>query len=225
MLKISKKLLILALGAFVISCSGAKQQEATEEDVATTEQASSEGLAIEDGTYTIDPATSQLEWVGKKVTGQHNGTIEVSEGNVMVSNGAMTGGSFTIDLNTITALDLKDDPETQAKLEGHLKSDDFFHVELSPVSTFEITSVSEATEGDATHVITGNLTIKNITNEVEIPVTVSAENGVISTRGTVMLDRTKWDMMFHSGFEQWADKTIDDEFEVTIDLKASKAQA
>ena len=225
MLKISQKLLIIALGAFVIACSGAKQQEATEENVTTTEETSSTAMALEDGTYTIDPATSQLEWVGKKVTGQHNGTIDVSEGAVMVSNGVISGGSFTIDLNTIKALDLKDDPETQAKLEGHLKSGDFFSVEVSPVSTFEITSVSEATEGDATHVITGNLTIKNITNEVQVPVTVSAENGVISTKGTVMLDRTKWDMMFRSGLEQFADKTIDDEFEVTIDLKASKTQA
>jgi len=130
-----------------------------------------------------------------------------------------------LDLNTIKAIDLKDDPETQAKLEGHLKSPDFFNVELSPVSTFEITSVTAATEGDATHVVTGNLTIKNITNEVSIPVTVSSEGGAITTKGSTKIDRTKWDMMFHSGLEQWADKTIDDDFEVTIDLKATKTQA
>ena len=222
MFKMSKNLFLIAISAFVIACSGAKQENVETAETATVETAAT---SLEDGAYTIDPNSSKLSWVGKKVTGSHNGTIDVSEGTVMVSNGVISGGNFNVDLNTITALDLKDDPETQAKLEGHLKSPDFFNVELSPVSTFEITSVSESSDAGATHVVTGNLTIKNITNEVSIPVTVSTEGGVIKTTGAAMIDRTKWDMMFHSGFEQWADKTIDDEFEVSLDLTASKKQA
>ncbi|UZR93706.1 YceI family protein [Chondrinema litorale] len=223
MLKSSKNILVLAISAFIISCSGAKNETAVTEEPAAEETTTASSLS--DGTYSIDTASSMVKWEATKMTGSHDGSIDLSEGTIMVENGSITTGSFSIDLNTITALDLKDDPETAGKLEGHLKSGDFFNVELSPVSTFEITSVTEGGEGGATHTITGNLTIKNITNEISFPATVSTEGSTIKAIGSAVLDRTKWDMMFHSGLEQWGDKTIKDEFNVTFDITASKEQA
>ena len=222
MLKSSKNILVLAVCAFIISCSGAKNEQTVVEE--ETSAAETSTAALSDGTYTIDSASSMITWEATKITGSHNGSISLTEGTLMVENGSISTGSFSIDLSTIKALDLKDDPETAGKLEGHLKSPDFFDVGLSPVSTFEITSVTEGGEGDATHTVTGNLTIKNITNEISFPATVTSEGSTIKTSGSAVLDRTKWDMMFHSGLEQWGDKTINDEFNVSFDITASKEQ-
>jgi len=216
----------LLLSAFVLgftACNqGAKQATAEEpaaEEPAAAEMEATAGLAA--GTYMVaDGAT--VEWVGKKVTGQHNGTIDVKGGQFMVENGEIVGGSFTMDLNSITALDLAGDPETQAKLEGHLKSDDFFNVELNPEATFEITEIMPATEGDATHMVKGNLTIKNITNEVSFPATVSQEGDMVKIQANTTIDRTLWDIKFRSGkfFEDLGDKLIYDDFEIAFDLQA-----
>ncbi len=223
MLKKYVNLLLAGSMIFVAaSCSQGGQQEATEEETTGAEmETTAAETDFANGTYAINEGQA-VEWVGKKVTGQHNGTIEVEGGQFMVENGNITGGSFQIDLNTIKALDLKDDPESQAKLEGHLKSNDFFSVETSPMATFEITNIAEGGEGDATHTVTGNLTIKNITNEISFPATVSSENGSVTVSADTQLDRTRWDMMFHSGLEEWGDKAIYDEFEISFDLTASR---
>ncbi|MEO1256744.1 MAG: YceI family protein, partial [Bacteroidota bacterium] len=55
----------------------------------------------------VDAKASKVEWVGKKVTGQHNGVIALTGGRLeMDDNGNLTGGLFTIDMKSIECLDL-----------------------------------------------------------------------------------------------------------------------
>lgn len=89
-------------------------------------------------TYKVDTKLSKIEWFAEKVTGKHNGTINISSGDVNNNHGQL-GGKFTIDMTTINVTDLQGDKK--GKLEGHLNSEDFFNVSKFPVSTFEITSV------------------------------------------------------------------------------------
>src|SRR5690606_36684716 len=117
----------------------------------------------------VDTAASVIEWKGSRVMGgNHNGTLMFSSGEVSAKEGVVEAGSFVMDMNSITVLDLVDDAETKGWLEGHLKgaseetADHFFNVSQFPEAKFEITSVSEGN-------IEGNLTIKGITKNVKFP--------------------------------------------------------
>ncbi|MEQ8908082.1 MAG: YceI family protein [Vicingaceae bacterium] len=172
-------------------------------------------------TYKIDNELSSVEWVGKKVTGQHNGSIMLKEGNIMVENGMISSGTIMMDMNTIVVEDIEDEG-TNAKLKGHLMSDDFFGVEKNPTSTFKITKV-EKKEGELYH-IHGDLTIKGITEKVAIPTTVKMEGNKLVAIGETEIDRTKFKIRYGSGkfFEDLGDKMIDDEFTIRFKVGAIK---
>ena len=75
----------------------------------------------------INAAESSIQWLAKKVTGQHNGIINFVSGNLTLGENNISGGSFEVAMNTINVLYLSG--EYKEKLEGHLKSYDFFGVE------------------------------------------------------------------------------------------------
>ncbi|WP_020527706.1 YceI family protein [Flexithrix dorotheae] len=181
-----------------------------------------EAIAFADGTYEF-ASGSKINWKAAKITGKHNGTIDIASGEFKMENGLVTSGNITINLKTIYVEDLKDNPKSQKKLTGHLKSTDFFGVEISPTAEFVITSSTKGGENGATHTLNGTLTIKKITKEISIPVKISEEGSNIKTSAEFRLDRTNWDMMFHSGLEKWGDKAIDDEFDVSFDLVSKKS--
>src|SRR5690554_306378 len=85
-----------------------------------------------------ETAQSELVWTGAKVSGKHHGTVDIKSGQLIVDNGAITGGNFVLDMNTINTQDLEG--EWKEKLDGHLKADDFFDVANHPEASFEITS-------------------------------------------------------------------------------------
>ena len=75
-------------------------------------------------TYTVDTKATTANWLAKKVTGQHNGKVNVSAGTISADHGTITGGTVEVDMTSITCEDLKE-KEWNDKLVGHLKSDDF----------------------------------------------------------------------------------------------------
>lgn len=168
----------------------------------------------------VDTNSSQIAWVGKKVTGQHNGTVNIKEGALEMEDGQVTGGSFVIDMTSIDVLDLEGD--YKGKLMGHLRSDDFFSVEENPTAKFTITSIDKSEATDATHFVAGDLTIKGITNKITFPATVTIENGKANAKASFPLDRTKWNVRYGSGsyFDGLGDKMIYDDFELTVNLSS-----
>lgn len=171
-------------------------------------------FTIKDGEYKVDAGKSKLVWIGRKVTGEHTGTINIAEGTFTAKGGKVTGGSFAIDMTTITDTDM---PGGGERLVGHLKSDDFFSTEKHPKATFVITKIT----GDKDqYTVKGNLTIKGITNEIEFPAAISVTDGKIVAKAKILVDRTKFDIKFRSGnfFENLGDKAIDDNFELNIEL-------
>src|SRR5438874_2555820 len=91
--------------------------------------------------FEIVSAQSNIDWIGRKVTGAHNGTIAVKEGELILNNNKLTGGKIIVDISSIKILDITD-PTTNAQFAGHLASDDFFSAEKYPEATLEIFSVS-----------------------------------------------------------------------------------
>lgn len=132
---------------------------------AETAEATEISTSAEGATLNIDTAESSVKWLGKKVSGEHFGEINITSGNLVISEeGKLTGGTFVIDLNSIDVQDMEAG-EYRDKLTGHLKSEDFFDVSNHPTATFEITEVKE---GAATNdlLVSGNLTIRGITKNI-----------------------------------------------------------
>ncbi len=214
-------LIILAL-AVLTGCAESERKEAAgnvEETITKKETVTKNTSGTSNGEKKeISLTESKLEWTGSKVTGKHNGTVNISSGELFVDDNKITGGSFEIDFNTITVLDIKD-PETNGKLAGHLKSDDFFSAEKHPKGRFNIKSV--VSTGGNQFNVTGDMIIKGITNEITFPATIEMTDGKITASGDINIDRTKWDIKYGSGkfFENLGDKMISDEFNIKFEIK------
>lgn len=169
----------------------------------------------------IDTSASQIVWKGYKVTGEHAGTIDVKEGNFTYDGNVLTGGSFVIDMTSINCTDLQG--EYADKLVGHLKSDDFFGVATYPSAKFEITKVvSRGKTGD--YKVTGNLTIKETTKEIRFNAKVDQSGGVPVATADITIDRSDFNVRYGSGsfFDNLGDKTIYDEFDLSLKLVGTK---
>lgn len=165
------------------------------------------------GPTKVNVEKSTVSWKGYKVTGEHNGNVKIKSGSLNWDNGTLTGGSFEIDMNSITCNDLEG--EWNDKLVGHLKSDDFFGVANHPTANFTITkAIPYGTEGK--YKIVGNLTIKDITKEIKFNADVKGS----SATADIIVDRSNYNVKYGSGsfFDNLGDKTIYDEFELTVNL-------
>jgi len=164
--------------------------------------------------FNILAAKSNIDWVGRKVTGAHNGTIGIKNGALTLTNGAVTGGQFTIDTRSIKILDVRD-PATNAQFAGHLASEDFFASEKYPEASFEITGVI------GNH-IEGNLTIKGITGPVGFDADVKVAGDTLTASGKVVVDRTVYGMKFRSGnfFKGLGDTLIYNDFDLDVNITA-----
>jgi polyisoprenoid-binding protein YceI len=171
-------------------------------------------------TQKVDVTKSTVKWLAKKVTGEHNGTIAIKEGNLEVSNGKVTGGKVVIDMQSIADVDLTD-PAWNAKLVGHLKTDDFFSVATFPTSELVITKV-DGTGNNLT--FSGNLTIKGITNPATFTTVSSKEGKTTIYKGTLTVDRSKFNVKYGSKsfFDNLGDKVIYDEFTLDFNLVVSE---
>ncbi|MEM9833030.1 MAG: YceI family protein [Bacteroidota bacterium] len=170
-------------------------------------------------TYTVDTKQSEITWKGEKVTGQHLGTIQLQQGSLALEDGKLTGGNFTIDMSTLSNTDLEG--EQKGKLEGHLKSDDFFGVATYPTATLRITGV-EPQSGN-TYQVTGELTIKDKTNTIEFPTTVTTKGDKVMASASITVDRSKYDVRYGSDsfFDNLGDQVIYDDFQLEVSLVAS----
>lgn len=169
--------------------------------------------------FKVDASKSTVNWLAKKVTGQHNGTVTISNGSLSIANDKITGGKFEIDMNSIVNSDLQG--EWNTKLVGHLKSDDFFSVAKNPTAKLDITKVETK---DNNTIVNGKLTIKGITQDISFPASVSKKGNVVVAIATIRIDRTKYDIKYGSKsfIEGIGDKAIDDEFELQVNLVAIK---
>ena len=156
---------------------------------------------------------SKVVWKGYKVTGSHEGIISIKSGQLNFDKDILTGGSFEMDMSTITVTDLEG--EYKEKLEGHLKSDDFFGVEKFPTSTLYFTKVNSV--GKNSYEATGDITIKGKTETVSFNISVYGSKANVSLN----IDRTKFDVRYGSTsfFDGLKDKAIYDEFDLVADIE------
>ncbi|MGZ3691134.1 MAG: YceI family protein [Pseudobdellovibrio sp.] len=204
-----KKLLVVAL-TVLASVSFAADKAAAKKDAKTTP-------AVEPAKMDV---TGELKWTGYGVGKSHHGSLTIKSGDVEFKGDELVGGMFVIDM---TSLKTGDSP----KLEGHLKSPDFFDVDKFKEGTFKITKVEAikgAKAGEPTHKITGDLTIKGKTNPESFSAVITkngkAYEGVAKAQ---IADRTKYDIVYNSGkikaISALGDKLIEDKIDVELDIK------
>jgi len=199
------------LSLAVVSCKNkAEEAKTTEATEATEAQASSVK-------YMANPANTLIEWAGYKPTGEHFGTIMLESGVFTVNDGKIESGTFIINMSSLK------DYDGSAKLEGHLKSADFFDVEKHPSAAFEITGFEEV---DGKMMLSGNLALKEKKNNVTFPVTLSEKDDIFTiTSEKFTIDRSKWDVKYGSKsfFDNLGDKFINDDIELKIVVNAKKS--
>ncbi|WP_196886208.1 YceI family protein [Aureivirga sp. CE67] len=161
----------------------------------------------------VSTSKSSLQWVGHKLTGKHEGNINLESGNLEFDNSKLVGGSFVINMESITCTDMNG--EYGDKLVGHLKNDDFFSTDKFKTASFEITEVREIKNNS--YEVTGNLIIKGISR----PNTFTMNVTPTSAMANIKVDRTKYGIKYKSKsfFDNLGDKFIYDEFDVIVNLK------
>ena len=163
-------------------------------------------------TTKVDASKSTINWVGKKVTGKHEGIISLKEGALVFDGKKLVGGNFTVDMSSIIVTDLQGG--SKAKLEGHLKADDFFGTDKYETSKLVFKKI--ATKENGTYTVYADLTIKDKTNEVVFDIVVKDKTATAE----VVIDRTKYGIEYGSGsiFDGLGDKAIYDDFTLNVVL-------
>jgi polyisoprenoid-binding protein YceI len=169
---------------------------------------------MENQQFTIVPSPSNIDWTGKKVTGAHNGTIAIKEGQFTLNEGKITNGSFIVDTTSIKILDITD-PDTNAQFLGHLISDDFFSTEQFKEASLVITAI-------AGNHIDAELTIKGMTHPVNFDAVTNLAGDTFTASGKLIIDRTNYGMKFRSGnfFQNLGDTLIYNDFELNVSITA-----
>ncbi len=171
--------------------------------------------------YVVDKTASKVKWDAKKVTGQHNGSISFANGSIVGTGNKISGGTFVIDMKSITNEDITD-ADMKAKLLGHLSSDDFFSIGKFPESKLEIKKVT-LVSGDEFKFL-ADLTIKGVTHPVEFNAKVTADGDKLNANGVITVNRTLYGIKYGSGsfFQGLGDKVIYDDFTLAFSVVAQK---
>ena len=211
--KNSKKTLLIgliAILAVIVGIIAVRQSDPEPLQNNTLQVGETMPLEIEDGTYIFDNQTSSITWEGNKLTGSHTGEVDLENGRVEITSGEIVSGEFSIDLASLVTLD---GGEGNTDLDTHLKSADFFDIENHPNATFVISNVESAGGND--YEVTGNLTVRGVTNEVSFPAIITTLGNQMMVKGTIEVERAPFEI---GTDKKLADIALTDTFIVNVNL-------
>lgn len=227
------KFLLVTLLAGLFACTSAPDSDEAKTTDAKIVDESKTGEK-----WNLNVADSKIEWIGTKVSGYHTGIVPLKSGEILVNNGEVTGGKFVMDFANLVVSGPKSVSDANSnKLQGHLRSADFFDVEKHPEGTFELTNVKAYT-GDVvkdtndvrqeeineykianpTHLVSGNLTLKGITKNVEFPARITFSGNSAEAIAKFNIDRKEWGIIYPGQ----PDDLIRDAIHLGISIKAAK---
>ena len=175
------------------------------------------GTLSSNDTLQVDLDNSQISWIGRKVTGEHSGSLHLSNGWVVMDKNVLIGGKFIFDMTSISNTDIES-LEWKLKLEDHLKSEDFFNVDSFPYAILEIKKHQPLSDDQSAsnNQILADLTIRGIKQELSFPISLKQSDAAFLAEGTMDIDRTLYNIQYKSGkfIEGLGDKLIYDDFTV-----------
>ena len=173
-------------------------------------------------TLQVDLDSSQINWIGRKVTGEHTGVLNLSNGWVVIDKDSLVGGKFIFDMTSISNTDIES-PEWRQKLENHLKAEDFFYVDSFPRAILEIKGKQpySSDKSAVNNQILADLTIRGITHEISFPFQISLSNSIFNAEGKINVNRTLFNIKYKSGtfFKDLGDRMIYDDFIVRFSVQ------
>ena len=179
-------------------------------------------LITANDTLFVDIENSDIDWIGRKITGEHSGTLNLSDGFVIWNGKSITGGKITFDMTSIQNTDIES-REWRGKFEKHLMAEDFFFVDSFPHANLEIKNHRQTVDesSEVNNQIIANLTIRGITHEIIFPLEISQSKSIFYTEGTIDINRTLFNINYKSGtlFENLGDRMIYDDFTVQFSLQ------
>lgn len=170
----------------------------------------------------VNTQKSNVEWTGKKIVGQHNGTIKLKEGTITTKNNLLAGGTFVIDMTTIACTDITDENYNK-ELVQHLNNEDFFNVKEFPTAILKITKVLKIKNKSNSYNLSADLTVKGITKSITFPATFKKTGNVFEGNASITIDRTLWDIKYGSAnfFEGLGDKAIKNDIELKVSIASN----
>ena len=197
-------ILPIALMTLVVSCGGAEEE--THEEAVVAEN-------VESKDYTVSTTESMVNWSAEGVGHGHNGTIGVKSGSFTMKDDKIENGEVVIDMSTIVITDIVDSTDN-AKLYGHLTTEDFFNIAEFPAAKLVITDGSDMNN------VKADLTIKDKTNEITFALSTADDNGKLTLTSKLSVDRTKYGIIYSSGnfFEDLGDYLIEDNFDLDVTI-------
>jgi polyisoprenoid-binding protein YceI len=221
MIRLLTPYITMMLCLLLFACKPATTSDSTNTNTTASSASSKE--------YKIDVAHSELKWQAFKAVGSHSGIVPVLEGNVFVDGNNITGGKVILDMKNLQVTDLEGDDKLG--LESHLKGleadeqDHFFNTNKFPTATYQITgSTPISGDSEATHMVKGELTMRGITNPVNMRVKLDAGagNAIKITAPPFTIDRTLWGIKFESKkfFDNLKNDFIYDEIKIELTIGA-----
>ena len=167
-------------------------------------------------TVPVNTQKSTIEWEGGSATTTHNGLISLKSGTLEISDGELTGGTFEVDMTSITNLDVSE--AYRGKLENHLKSEDFFDANVFP--TAQLVIVKATAEKENLYRIVADFTVRDITKSIEFDASLTPTGNGYTALATFTFDRSEDEVKHRSGsfFMDLGDKLIYDEIKVAISV-------
>jgi polyisoprenoid-binding protein YceI len=196
-------------------CTQAPQAPQAQTGEAKQVQAGGEGK-----TYTFlgeDEEASKIIAIGTKVTGRHEIRFPIKEATATLTDECISGGKIVLDIANLEVLDLQG--EWKAKLEGHLKSLDFFEAEKYPEGVFEVTGC-ERGSGDTLY-LSGNLTLRGVTKSIRFPAVYKYDPNHPTLEASFNINRQEWGISYKGK----ADDLIRDEVNIQVKLAGRPAGA
>lgn len=169
----------------------------------------------------MDLSKSSIKWIGKEITTkEHFGALKFSKAQLEFNGDVLTGGEFTVDMTTLDVQDLSGGGKQ--RLEGHLRSDDFFSVNKHQTSYLKINEVlppelSRIEADNNSFEVSGELTIKGITHPIVFTIKPVSDQSYVAD---LTFDRSDYNVRFRSGsfFENLGDKLILDDIKLEVTL-------
>ncbi len=184
-------------------------------------------LITANDTLFVDIENSDIDWIGRKVTGEHSGTLNLSDGFVIWNGKSIIGGKITFDMTSIQNTDIES-REWKEKLEKHLMAEDFFFVDSFPQANLEIKNHRQTVDesSEVNNQIIADLTIREITHEIIFPLEISQSKSIFYAEGTIDINRTLFNINYKSGtlFENLGDRMIYDDFTVQFSVQTKVIQ-
>ena len=187
----------------------------------TTEKANTvvdlETLITSNDTLIIDTENTNINWIGRKVTGEHSGTLNLSDGFIIWNGQSIVGGKIIFDMGSIQNTDIES-LDWKQKLDNHLKDEDFFHTDSFPHAILEInrqTAILDENKRTRKEIL-ADLTIRGVTHKIKFPFIFSQSNNILTGEGSVDIDRTLYNIKYKSSkfFDDLGDRLIYDDFTV-----------